>query len=656
MKRRNVDCGKMRRPPVGLMKKNKISDGTYSSALLYIKFLLIWVLVLVADFILEFRFEYLWPLWLLIRSTVDSFRYQGLAFSVLFVCISIASDIVCYLYVPVQWLYFAASTYVWVQYVWHTDRGICLPTISLWLLFVYVETSLRLRDLKCFPFHVDLCRPFAVHCIGYPMVTLGFGFKSYVSYKLRLRKQKEVQKENEFYFQLLQQALPADQIQNLDSKVTSKSSQDEVVPSTPQQTSNTSPELIKKPTNNKSESDFPSNSVITSVLTSLISGNKEVEKQSDIGGATDTCHDGYEFIENSLGRRSMSGINDFKDDNSTNEQNVKLNKSTSRNSLQLGQGVRENVNLTSNLTTAKKVKSNTNSFCQNNKDETVSRMESEIKRIKAELQSSRNTEQELRCQINSLTTTDRVNKNEVYQLRQDNESLQTKLHNLVTSRQQDKQTAQGLERKLQEEKKQRASFEQQLASEKKKKADEAAKQLTPPPVKNECTDACKSRQMELEGELKQICWEMQRRDEQLHQLERETQMLRQYKESQNESEVLMSALMAMREKNAHLENNLSAETRLKMDLFSALGDAKRQIEIQRSLLIQKDAEIADLKTKVAEVMALVPSTSGFGSICTDSLPHFSAAFTSQNPTASSVVLTKSNLNPNASDYQPKVSM
>lgn len=32
------------------------------------------------------------------------------------------------------------------------------------------------------------------------------------------RKQKEVQKENEFYFQLLQQALPADQIQNLDTK------------------------------------------------------------------------------------------------------------------------------------------------------------------------------------------------------------------------------------------------------------------------------------------------------------------------------------------------------------------------------------------------------------------------------------------------------
>lgn len=50
-----------------------------------------------------------------------------------------------------------------------------------------------------------------LNSIGYPVVTLGFGFKSYVSYKMRLRKQKEVQKENEFYMQLLQQALPPEQ-------------------------------------------------------------------------------------------------------------------------------------------------------------------------------------------------------------------------------------------------------------------------------------------------------------------------------------------------------------------------------------------------------------------------------------------------------------
>lgn len=41
----------------------------------------------------------------------------------------------------------------------------------------------------------------------------------------------------------------------------------------------------------------------------------------------------------------------------------------------------------------------------------------------------------------------------------------------------------------------------------------------------------------------------------------------------------MSALSAMQDKTQHLENSLSAETRIKLDLFSALGDAKRQLEI-----------------------------------------------------------------------------
>lgn len=42
-------------------------------------------------------------------------------------------------------------------------------------------------------------------------MTLGFGFKSYVGYRIRQRKQREVAKENEFYMQLLQQALPKDE-------------------------------------------------------------------------------------------------------------------------------------------------------------------------------------------------------------------------------------------------------------------------------------------------------------------------------------------------------------------------------------------------------------------------------------------------------------
>lgn len=48
------------------------------SSFVYLKFVLVWCLILLADFVLEFRFEYLWPFWLLIRSVCDSFKYQGL--------------------------------------------------------------------------------------------------------------------------------------------------------------------------------------------------------------------------------------------------------------------------------------------------------------------------------------------------------------------------------------------------------------------------------------------------------------------------------------------------------------------------------------------------------------------------------------------------
>ncbi|CAD6216440.1 GSCOCG00004598001-RA-CDS [Cotesia congregata] len=118
MKRRNAECGKLRRP----LKRNKITEGIYGSTLLYLKFLLLWAMVIFADFILEFRFEFLWPFWLLLRSVYDSFKYQGLAFSVFFICIALTSDMICFFFIPVHWLFFAASTYVWVQYVWHTGK------------------------------------------------------------------------------------------------------------------------------------------------------------------------------------------------------------------------------------------------------------------------------------------------------------------------------------------------------------------------------------------------------------------------------------------------------------------------------------------------------------------------------------------------------
>ena len=56
----------------------------------------------------------------------------------------------------------------------------------------------------------------------------------------------------------------------------------------------------------------------------------------------------------------------------------------------------------------------------------ICRLESEVKRMRTELQVSRNLEAELRSQISNLSAADKVSKAELNQLRLDNESLQAK--------------------------------------------------------------------------------------------------------------------------------------------------------------------------------------------------------------------------------------
>jgi len=202
---KGLEASKLRRPA----KKSRISDTVSGSWFLNLRFFAVWFLVVIMDFMVEFRFEFLWPFWLLLRSCYDSFRYQGLGLTLLFLLFTLSADLMFLLILPVQWLFFVASTYVWVQYVCNSvDKGPYLHTMSLWLLFVYVEVSVRLRDVKPIPFHLDLCRPFAAHCIGYPVVNLMYGFKSYIFYKIQVVKQEKVAKENQFYHCLLQNSLP----------------------------------------------------------------------------------------------------------------------------------------------------------------------------------------------------------------------------------------------------------------------------------------------------------------------------------------------------------------------------------------------------------------------------------------------------------------
>uniref|UniRef100_A0A8C5PCI1 Macoilin n=1 Tax=Leptobrachium leishanense TaxID=445787 RepID=A0A8C5PCI1_9ANUR len=602
MKRRNADCSKLRRP----LKRNRITEGIYGSTFLYLKFLVVWALVLLADFVLEFRFEYLWPFWLFIRSVYDSFRYQGLAFSVFFVCVAFTSDIICLLFIPVQWLFFAASTYVWVQYVWHTERGVCLPTVSLWILFVYIEAAIRFKDLK--NFHVDLCRPFAAHCIGYPVVTLGFGFKSYVSYKMRLRKQKEVQKENEFYMQLLQQALPPEQQmlqrQEREAEEASKglSEMDSSI-------------LLQH------NGGLTSNKKISSTLPEL--EYKEKGKDKDIKRhnlginnnilqpTADSKVQEIEYMENHINSKRLnnelgSTENLLKEEPCSTSKNYKNTTGTANSSPRSHSTSNGSIPL-SNKNDKKKCTSKSPSM---HKDPTENCIPN-----------------------NQLSKPDTL----------------VRLHNAVQMKQKDKQTISQLEKKLKAEQEARAFVEKQLMEEKKRKKLEEATAARAVAFaaasRGECTETLRNKIRDLESECKKLTLDMKLKEDQIRDLELKVQELRKYKENEKDTEVLMSALSAMQDKTQHLENSLSAETRIKLDLFSALGDAKRQLEIAQGQILQKDQEIKDLKQKIAEVMAVMPSiayTAGTSTLSPVS-PHYSSKF---------VETSSSGLDPNASVYQP----
>uniref|UniRef100_A0A1I8F7P1 Macoilin n=1 Tax=Macrostomum lignano TaxID=282301 RepID=A0A1I8F7P1_9PLAT len=52
----------------------------------------------------------------------------GIMFLLFFLCLGLTSDVILYLFVPVHWLFFLASTYVWVQFVWNS--GAAAQTVS----------------------------------------------------------------------------------------------------------------------------------------------------------------------------------------------------------------------------------------------------------------------------------------------------------------------------------------------------------------------------------------------------------------------------------------------------------------------------------------------------------------------------------------------
>ncbi|KAG7500593.1 macoilin-1-like isoform X1 [Solea senegalensis] len=499
---------------------------------------------------------------------------------------------------------------------------------------------------------------------------------------MRLRKQKEVQKENEFYMQLLQQALPPEQ------QMLQRQEREAEEAALAKGISEVEPSVISQ---NGAPPGKKSTSIPLPELEYREKGKdstakeREGKKQNTIGinnnnsimHTLDSKLQETEYIENYVGAKrlnnELAGENTHADANThttpkeevggtgKNYKNASAgggsisnssprNHSSSNGSVAPGSSTSKNEKKQKGA--GKGQKDPLENCIPNNqlgKPDALIRLEQDVKRLKADLQANRQLESELRSQLSSLSSQDRSLRSELGQLRQDNELLQNKLHSAVQAKQKDKQTISQLEKRLKAEQEARALAEKQLAEERKRKKIEEATAARAVALaaatRVESNDSLRVRIRELETECKKLSMDMKLKEEQIRDLEGKCQELRKYKENEKDTEVLMSALSAMQEKTQHLENSLSAETRIKLDLFSALGDAKRQLEIAQGQIHQREQEIAELKQKIAEVMAVMPSLSysSDGSNLSGVTPHYSSKFMDNSP---------SSLDPNASVYQP----
>ncbi|CAF0818887.1 unnamed protein product [Rotaria sordida] len=630
MKRRtNFDNVKVRKST----RRPRLTEGIYGSALMYLKFICIWGIIMAADFLLEFRFEFLWPFWLVLRSICDSFKYQGLLFSIFFVLIAFVTDLICYILLPIQWLFFAASSYVWIQYVWQTERGICLGTVVLWVLFVWLEASVRLREIKT----IDLCRPFAAHCIGYPMVTLGFGFKTYLAYKWRLRKQREVRKTNETYTQLINQALPVEIQQEAERERLSREkggtfseNYDDLSQTHSDGTYPTSPPSSSPIVTNYSSNLLSNNSTVNNSQTQSSSFCTVSKRSSKINSTSINNSDGLSSSNsNSLVQTTTTtttrnnkiqtmATSNGHDDSSLSYKQQKQNSSLSN--LNTTNQQQKKQSQKSSNTQQQQTTTNTQSRRQSKKQEQVhtvsrdsstsygngfgatssiensdieknlqiSKLEADVQRLNQTLDKHKYSEIQLRAQVTDLKNL----RKDLDDLRAENNDLKTKYDSVNTQRQRDKQRLTDFERNLNEERQNRQRIETQIKTEKtltKKLQDDLTK-LSLTPAKSECTEQCIKRKRDLENETREIRKLLNDKDERIKILDNEIKALK-YRESQADTEVLYQHLTQLRERNAQLQDSLSAETRIKLDLFSALGEVKRQLEIANGAIREKEREL-----------------------------------------------------------------
>ncbi|XP_072311328.1 macoilin-1 isoform X2 [Eucyclogobius newberryi] len=591
MKKRAVDATRLRR-----MKKLRLTEKLSESAYTLVRLVLLWSLVLLVDFLLGFRLEYLWPCWLFFCSVYSTFHCHGPVLCVVFICAAFTLDIFCLVFVPLHWLFFVASTYVLFNYIWHTEKGLCVSSLWLWVLLLYTEASLRLRDLKSS--HANLSHLFAAHCIGYPVVYLGFDATCYFSSAFKLRVQRAVQSDPDLHVTL---------------------------PSSLQLCTKSAPDTSNSRWKGKPDCgqyQCPTGSVVSSDQANVVDclqirSVEHTERLLPESLKTETTN---RHISSSVPKpsealhRTTAVSENCPDSLPQEEQAGKGYKAAKNASPKARRGSRHTPSPPGGRVD-KKQRANSKTISPNRDSaaahsvqaEQMNKLEQDMRRLKAELQSSRQTEQELKGHLCNLSNSERSMRPELDLLREANMLLHTKLLCLGKTKHRDKQTSALLEKKTRAETEARLSVERQLSELQIQKKDEAAARSLSSVQEHPDTHLLRRRVSELEAEYQQLQREGHHTDARLGELHRNLESLGQFCGVEHDTELLLSSLSAFQDKAHQLELSLSAETRIKLDLFSALGDARRQLQIAHDKLFRQEREVDEMKRRMAEVMALSPA-------------------------------------------------
>ncbi|CAH8869785.1 unnamed protein product [Trichobilharzia szidati] len=454
-RRKNLDLSRLKRSS----KRNRICDLFSSPYVQYLLIFLIWGLLLFINRSTDMRFEYFWPGWLFICSIHDSMKFQGMQYTIVFIIIVLTVDLVCFFVVPATWVYICGSAYVWVYLLWHTDQGLCFLTLSLCFVFVYFELHFYPKDIKSNQ-SIYLFRPFAAHSIGYSVVCTGFSIKRYLDVRYRNFKRIDVRRQNFLHFRILHEALPP-------SAITESCCVQNCLDYLQK-------ELLEVDGGKISE-DFSSDASSRSVVMFLRFGQSCL---SCLGrwafghfGTVDKHHSDYDRTggtHNSCAIRSAAMPNICTSDSGRRRiaQCLESSPPTSQanrrcaaeSPMTSDSHSKTPVNgcLTKQCTSGKPVRE------RGTKEDPVTRLENNVRRLRCDVQSMRALETQLRNQLENLQRDDRLNRLSLSNQRQENEAFSSRISKLTNRCRNERANLNNMEQSLNEEIRLRQLVEAQL--------------------------------------------------------------------------------------------------------------------------------------------------------------------------------------------------